>query len=173
MGEISIIVRLKAPDPAAVTAHETLKRISPEMVPVMLQRFDHWSFTGPDVDRTLVEETVSHYTDIVNPNKQTWTFFTGIRNEDLDDTGLTWTGVLVTDLVDSVSENWSGIISGKNPGVTAVSYSVLWMMGFQRDLDREECYRRTDQIAVTRFRDHGLLANPVSQMIEILGRSEN
>ena len=164
----SILVGLKAPDPAAMTALSTLKRISPDIAPEELMRFDHWCFTGPGANRELVSEMVSHYTDIVNPNKQTWCFFDGKPVVPAGEPGTIRTSVLVTDRVDSVSENWTGILGRKYPGVTGVRYSVLWHLGF-RQISPDEARRRTLALAVTSRRDSGLLANPVSQEITLLG----
>lgn len=169
MSEISIVVRLKAPDPEAVTALATLRRLSPDICPAGLERSDHWRFTGPGVTREVVKEIVSHYPDIVNPNKQFWSFtgdglHSGGREEELR-----WTGVLVTDRVDSVSENWSRIISRKGFPVVSVRYSVLWRLGFPPGLPEDVAGERTMALAVATHRQRGLLANPVSQEIEISG----
>lgn len=168
MGSTSILVSLKAPDPAAMTALSTLKRISPAIAPDELMRFDHWCFEGPGADRELVSLMVSHYTDIVNPNKQTWRFFEGTVTVPKSDPETIRTSVLVTDRVDSVSENWTGILGRKYQGVTGVRYSVLWHLVF-RDVTPDEARRRTMTLAVTSRRDSGLLANPVSQEITLLG----
>lgn len=169
MSEISIMVRLKAPDPEAVTALATLRRLSPEICPAGLERFDHWRFTGTGLTREIVEEIVSHYPDIVNPNKQIWSFtHDGLPSRGRQE-GLEWTGVLVTDRVDSVSENWSRIISRKGFPVASVRYSVLWRLGFPVDLPEDEALRRARGLAVATHRHRGLLANPVSQEIEISG----
>ncbi len=167
MSSVHIIVSLKAPDPAAITALTTLERISPDICPGRLLRYDHWSFSGEGADQIAVREIVSHFTDIVNPNKQTWSFFNGLGGMELG-SEMAWTGVLVTDTVDSVSENWSRIVSVRNPKLESVDYSVLWLLGFRSGLDSSEYLARTREIAETRFRDHGLLANPVSQRVRIL-----
>lgn len=167
MSEISIAVRLKAPDPEAVTALATLERLSPDICPAALERFDHWRFTGPGVTREAVEEIVSHYPDIVNPNKQLWSFTRDGLPSRGRDAELRWTGVLITDRVDSVSENWSRIISGKGFPAVSVRYSVLWRLGFPPDTPEDEAGERTMALAVATHRQRGLLANPVSQEIEI------
>ncbi|MFO8183892.1 MAG: hypothetical protein R6U39_06925 [Candidatus Aegiribacteria sp.] len=169
MSDISILVRLKAPDPEAMTALATLRRVSPDICPVGLERYDHWRFTGPGVTRKVVEEIVSHYPDIVNPNKQSWSFTGDGLHSRGHEEELRWTGVLVTDRVDSVSENWSRIISGKGFPVVSVRYSVLWRLGFRPQLPEDEAGRRAKDLAVATHRERGLLANPVSQEIEISG----
>lgn len=169
MSEISIVVRLKAPDPEAMTALATLRRGSPDICPVALERYDHWRFTGPGITREAVEEIVSHYPDIVNPNKQSWSFIGDGLHSRGHEEELGWTGVLVTNRVDSVSENWSRIISGKGFPVTSVRYSVLWRLGFPLRLPEDETGRRARALAVATHREQGLLANPVSQEIEISG----
>ncbi len=172
MSETSILVSLKAPDPAAMTALSTLMRISPGTAPLLLSRYDHWRFTGPGAGREFVSELVSHYTDIVNPNKQIWSFFEGETDPILTDPGMTWVAVLVTDRVDSISENWTGILGRNHRGVESVGYSVLWRLGFHESISLEEARGRTMTMAVTTHRDRGLLANPVSQLIELLGTSK-
>lgn len=168
MSEIRIIVKLKAPDPEAITAMSTLRRISPDICPDGLQRYDHWSFTGPEADEGTVREAVSQFTDIVNPNKQSWTTFQPGECPRGPDRSLKWTGVLVSDRVDSVSENWTRILRRMDPGIERVRYSVLWLLGFSRDIHDGLACERAMSLAVTTHRDSGLLANPVSQEIELL-----
>ncbi|MEN8208957.1 MAG: hypothetical protein ABFR50_06875, partial [Candidatus Fermentibacteria bacterium] len=108
MGSISIIVRLKSPDPAAMTAMSTFRRIYPEKCPDSLERYDHWRFVNPVRGRETVTGIVSRYHDIVNPNKQTWAFINEPgKPSDLSNNGIVWIDVLVTDRIDSVSENWT------------------------------------------------------------------
>lgn len=168
MGDISIVVRLKAPDPAAMTAMSTFKRISPEACPVFLERYDHWRFLNPGLGRETVSRIVSRYHDIVNPNKQTWSFINdGILPAGPNETTV-WVGVLVTDITDSVSENWTSILHKSSHDVEAVRWSVLWRFGFTSGTSLENAGKRVLDLTVSSHRDHGLLANPVSQKIDLL-----
>ncbi len=168
MGEVSIAVSLKAPDPAAVTALAAMKRMDPSGAPGVLERYEYWTFRGPGVSRDAVTEMISHYTDIVNPNKQIWIFagdlLAGKKND-----GRTWVPVLVSDRVDSVSETWTAILSGRRRRLETVRYSVLWLMGFDGGIPEDAAVAMAMGLAVTERRDRGLLANPVSQEVEILG----
>lgn len=164
---IAIAVSLKAPDPAAMTALSTLRRISPENSPVRMIRYEHWLFGGDGASRAAVAELVGHYTDIVNPNKQTWSF-TGDLGTEVAGEGLIWLPVLVSDRVDSVSENWTSILERSHPGIGPVRYSVLWRLGYADTTPFDEARAKAMAVSLTTHRQSGLLANPVSQEISLL-----
>jgi len=168
MGNISIAVRLKSPDPAAMTAMSTFRRIYPESCPDSLQRYDYWRFMNPCRGRETVSGIVSRYHDIVNPNKQTWSFIDEFNKpvERLNDS-MVWIDVLVTDRIDSVSENWTAILRRNNCEVEEVLCSVLWRFGFASGISYENARNRVLDLTVSTYRDHGLLANPVSQKIDL------
>ncbi len=168
MGNTSIIVRLKAPDPAAMTAMSTFRRIYPETCPDSLERYDYWCFLNPGRGRETVSEIVSRYHDIVNPNKQTWSFVDDISKPvaPLDD-GIILIDVLVTDRIDSVSENWTGILRRNNFEVDAVLCSVLWRFGYASGISVDNARSRVLDLTVSTHRDRGLLANPTSQKIDL------
>lgn len=168
MGEISIVVRLKAPDPAAMTAMSTFKRISPEICPNILERYDHWCFLNPTRGKDTIREIVLRYHDIVNPNKQTWSFIDDGSIPAGPDNSIVWTGVLVTDKIDSVSENWTSILRRSSYDVEGVRWSVLWRFGFASGTSEEDARKKALDLTVSSHRDHGLLANPVSQKIDLL-----
>ncbi len=168
MTDISIVVRLKAPDPAAMTALSTLKRINPGICPGMLERYDYWQFIRPLDGKKTVEKIVSHFHDIVNPNKQSWRFTGGSGSIHSGGEELIWTEVLVTDKVDSISENWTDILRRNRYEVEKVMYSVLWRLGYPSGTSLTEARERTLALTVTSYRDQGLLANPVSQNINLL-----
>ncbi len=164
MEDVSIVVSLKAPDPAAMTAMSTLRRINPDECPDTLERYDYWCFTNPSEGRETVSGIVSRYHDIVNPNKQTWSF---IDNEHVrSDINRIWIDVLVTDRIDSVSENWTSILRRNNCEVDGVRCSVLWRFGFESGVSFETARNRVLDLTVSTHRDHGLLANPVSQKVD-------
>ena len=168
MGDISIVVSLKAPDPAAMTAMSTFKRISPGICPDILERYDHWCFLNPALGRKTVSRIVSRYHDIVNPNKQIWSFINDGTLPAGPDKTTVWAAVLVTDIIDSVSENWTSILNKSSHDVEAVRWSVLWRFGFSSGTSEEDAGKRVLDLTVSSRRDQGLLANPVSQKIELL-----
>jgi len=167
MSSIAIAVRLKAPDPAAATALSTMKRISPEETPDLLQRYDYWEFTGIECTENTVREIVEHFDDIVNPNKQSWSF-TPSGGLPADDGDHTSAGVLVTDREDSISENWTAILKRRGFPVEKVMHSVLWIFGFSREISCTRLKSIVAGQAVTSRRDAGLLANPVSQTVRLI-----
>lgn len=168
MENISIAVRLKSPDPAAMTAMSTFRRIYPETCPDSLERYDYWCFLNPCLGRETVSGIVSRYHDIVNPNKQTWSFIDEISEPgDRSDDRMVWIDVLVTDRIDSVSENWTAILRRNNCEVEGVLCSVLWRFGFTSGISFDNARNRVLDLTVSTYRDHGLLANPVSQKIDL------
>ncbi len=168
MGNISIIVRLKSPDPAAMTALSTFRRIYPEKCPGVLERCDYWCFVNPVQGRETVSGIVSRYHDIVNPNKQTWSFIDEFsKPPDPSDNGMVWIDVLVTDRIDSVSENWTAIMRRSDCEVEGVLCSVLWRFGFASGISCDDARNRVLELTASTYRDHGLLANPVSQKIDL------
>ena len=168
MTEVSIAVRLKAPDPSANTALSTLKRINPDKCPDRLERYDYWMFVNPIDGKRTVEKIVSQFHDIVNPNKQSWSFSDTRSSHHSHDEKLVWIEVLVTDKVDSISENWTDILRCSNYKTERVLYSVLWRLGYPSSISMADARERTLALTVTSHRDHGLLANPVSQNITLL-----
>ena len=169
--DIAIVVRLKATDPAAVTALSTLQRLKPDIWPVELHRFDHWLFREPEAGRDTVEEIVSHFHDIVNPNKQTWHFTDDPELLETSGSGTACRDVLVTDRVDSISENWSSIMRRRGFHVAGVVYSVLWRFVYGPEVTFEEAGLSAMTLTRSSRRDSGLLANPVSQEIRLLDRT--
>jgi hypothetical protein len=166
MSTVSIAVMLKSPDPAAVTALATLGRVLPADCPLKLHRFERWEFSGPDCRHEAVSTAVGHFDDIVNPNKQAWVF---LESGPLpgDEPTLVWRSVVVTDREDSLSENWTSILSGKGFPFERVVHSILWRLGFSAGTQAAEASRRSIAVAVTSSREGGLLANPVSQSVRV------
>ena len=171
MTDVSIEVRLKAPEPAAMTALSTLKRINPDTCPGRLERYEYWRFIRPLDGKRTVEKIVSHFHDIVNPNKQSWSFSDGSGTLHSGEEELVWTEVLVTDKVDSISENWTDILRRNKHEIEKVMYSVLWRLGYPSGTSMVEARERTLALTITSYRDHGLLANPVSQNINLLDQA--
>lgn len=168
MTDASIAVKLKAPDPAAMTALSTLERINPDTCPCRLERYEYWRFIGPGGGKRTVEKIVSHFHDIVNPNKQSWSYTDAGGSIHFGKDEFVWIEVLVTDKVDSISENWTDLLRRNKYEVERVVYSVLWRLGFPSGTSVTEARERTLALTVTSYRDHGLLANPISQNINLL-----
>ena len=176
---IDIAVRLRASDPAAVTALSTLKDLMPRHCPARLERYDLWSFgmregvdqSGMAAKTALqrIEELLRHYTDIVNPNKQTWIALEPITDvlpgEDPD---LEWVSVVVRNRDDSMSRNWSRILSAVPAfGVRSVSCGTLWRLGYPGEWSSPDARESALAVSVTESRARGLLANPVSQSVSV------
>ena len=102
MGKFTIAVRLKAPDPEAVTALNTISSMGIPLPPAKLDRYDVWEFETDTEDQRTVRDIVGHFTDIVNPNKHLWYF--AVPGETLPGQSgdYNWTGLLVADSDDSV-----------------------------------------------------------------------
>lgn len=168
MKDVSIIVSLKSPDPAAMTAMSTFRRIYPAKCPDKLLRYDHWRFMNPGQGTETVSGIVSRYHDIVNPNKQTWSYIDEFsKPSDQSDDGMIWIDVLVTDRIDSVSENWTAILRRSSCEIDGVLCSVLWRFGFASGISCDDARNRVLDLTASTYRDHGLLANPVSQKIDL------
>lgn len=166
MSTVSMAVRLRSPDPAAVTALATLRRVLPGEAPEELQRYERWEFNGSGVLQGTVTAIIDHFDDIVNPNKQTWTLLERgpLPGEDPD---MVWCGIQVTDIEDSVSENWTSILRRRGYPLERVVHSILWRAGFPAGTPASEAVRKAKAIALTTGRDRGLLANPVSQTVTV------
>ncbi|MEN8209880.1 MAG: hypothetical protein ABFR50_11590, partial [Candidatus Fermentibacteria bacterium] len=89
------------------------------------------------------------------------------KPSDLSNNGIVWIDVLVTDRIDSVSENWTAILRRNNPDIDEVLCSVLWRFGFASGISFDNARNRVLELTASTYRDHGLLANPVSQKIDL------
>jgi hypothetical protein len=169
MEKILVAVRLKAPDPSAMTALSTLRRVMPDECPVELDRYDLWEFTVEAGGRGTVTEVVEHFTDIVNPNKQKYSFVE--EGTDLfpgEDPDLTWRGVVVSDHDDSLSANWTAVMLRRGFPVTGVAWSTLWRMAWPSGTGFSDAGRMALAVSTSVSREKGLLGNPVSQGIALL-----
>ena len=160
-----IAVRLKAVDPAASTALSTLRRTMPGEAPVSLGRYDLWELEmSPGTDTMdRVRSLIASYTDIVNPNKQSWMELGHPDSVPGEDRSQTRVWLVVKDHDDSRSENWSRILRASRFGVRRVQCGVLWRLGYPPGTAREVAEENAMAVALTRSRRVGLLANPVSQ----------
>lgn len=160
-------VRLKSPDPAAVSGLEALRRFMPDQAPERMLRYDLWVFE--DASPGEVQRVMSVYPDIVNPNKQTAAVFDGPLPP-LPEDGTLWVGVMVTDTASSFSETWTELLGRAGFRTGGVTAGVLWVLGYPAGTPPDEALQRAGAVAVARDRRHGLLANPVSQSVELLVR---
>ncbi len=165
MESIQIAVRLRTPDPQAVTALNAIKAMRLQLPPIKLQRSELWDFELSSGGEKIVSELVGHFTDIVNPNKQSW-FFTGkdvlFEGEDPE---LQWAGIVVRDHADSVSKNWTSLLKRRGFPVDSLRYSVLWRLGYLKDTDEALVKKMALDLSVSNTRAGGLLSNPVSQEV--------
>lgn len=165
MESIQIAVRLKTPDPQAVTALNTIKAMRLQLPPIKLQRYELWDFELSSGGREIVSELVGHFADIVNPNKQLWFF---PEKEVLlagEDPELQWAGIVVRDHTDSVSKNWTALLKRRKFPVDSLRYGVLWRFGYLKDTDEALVKKMALDLSVSNTRAGGLFSNPVSQEV--------
>lgn len=161
MERVFLAVRLKSPDPAAATAHSTLERAGRGFAPSELRRYDLWEFDMNDGGSSAVPGMVSHFTDIVNPNKHLSFILSLGEPPPGENPGLSWTGIVVRDHSDSRSVNWSQLLARRGFPVQRVRWGVLWRFGFVAGTADIEILAM--RASISESRDSGLLANPVSQ----------
>lgn len=165
MGIIQIAVKLRTPDPQAVTALNTIKAMRLQLPPVKLNRSDLWEFEVQGHEQDVVSGIVNRFTDMVNPNKQTWSF---LKKDSLvpgEDPDLQWVGVVVRDHVDSVSENWTELLKRRGFPVVSLRYGVLWRFGYLKNTDEALALKMALDLSVSNTREGGLFSNPVSQEV--------
>ncbi len=165
MEVIQIAVRLKTPDPEATTALNAIKAMRLQLPPLKLKRHDLWEFEVSDGGRDTVSELVSHFTDIVNPNKQSWLFPAKHSMLDGENPELHWVGVVVRDHKDSASANWTELVRRRGFAVTSVKCGVLWRFGYLKDTDDALVKKMALDLSVSKTRAGGLLSNPVFQEV--------
>ncbi len=161
MEAVYVAVRLKSPDPEAVTALYTLKRTLPCSAPELLFRYDLWEFLMKPGEAGAVAGMITHFTDIVNPNRHVSFILPQGGSPPGEDDGLSWTGVLVWDRLDSRSRNWTSLLIRRGFPVEEARCGSLWRFGYPREARDIESLAMTAALSETR--ESGLLANPVSQ----------
>lgn len=139
-----------------------------DISPELLQRYDFWEFDVDSGGRDIIAGMIEHYTDIVNPNKQKCYFYGSGNFPDKHDKKFKWVEVVVRDHDDSVSANWTSILSKSSFPILSAKYAVLWRIGFIISENEGEIEKRAMMLSRTLFRCKGLLCNPVSQNIELL-----
>jgi hypothetical protein len=167
MDSIQISVKLKTPDPEAVTALNAFRAMGLQLPPLKLQRLSLWQFQVTEGGRETVSAIVSHFTDIVNPNKHIWFFPDPDSALEGEDPLLLWTGIVVHNHVDSVSNNWTELLKRRGFPVESVRCGVLWRFGYLMDTDEALIQKMAMDLSVSRTRTGGLLSNPVSQEVSL------
>ncbi len=165
MNSIQIAVKLITPDPQAVTALNTIRAMRLQLPPLKLHRYDLWDFSISSGGKDTVSELVGHFTDIVNPNKETWTFIEKDLPLKGEDPELQWVGIVVRDYVDSVSDNWTELLKRRGFPVESLRCSVLWRLGYLKNTDEALTRKMALDLSVSRTRAGGLFSNPVSQEV--------
>lgn len=165
MNVLTIAVRLKAPDPEAVTALNAISGLGLQLPPAKLARYDIWEFSLEDGGEETLREIVGHFTDIVNPNKHLWSLAEPGKNLPWQDDSMNWTGVLVTDREDNRGNNWASILKRRGFPVESVHRRTLWMFGYLSEIDDSLAAKLAMDLSVSGSRTGGLLSNPVSQEV--------
>ena len=175
MYEIELLVTLKIPDVTALTAANTVRRrLGYAERLVALQRADYYrlevdaetSAAAMDLVRELAERT-NHF---VNPNKHAFT----VRPYDQRLSPPSRDGVyeveaLTTDAESDRSGDLEAALANDRLAqgkIKAVHTGVLWVLRLRAESPQEAVEMARD-IAVTRARDQGLLANPHFQAVRI------
>ncbi len=165
MNEYTIAVKLKAPDPAAVTVLNALSGMGVQLPPARLERYDIWRFELESGGEDAVREIVGHFTDIVNPNKHLWTFVSPGEAVPGQGCDLHWTGLLVKDREDAVGSDWAEILKRRGFPVLSVRRGTLWSLGYLDEIDESLASRLAMDLAVSGSRTGGLLSNPIFQEV--------
>jgi hypothetical protein len=161
METVYVAVRLKSPDPGAVTALYTLRRTLPGSAPEQLFRYDLWEFVMKPGQAGAVPGMITRFTDIVNPNKHVSFILPPGGSPPGESGDLSWTGVLVRDHLDSRSRNWTALLARRGFPVEEARWGVLWRFGYSPGTGDVQAMAMRATLSETR--DSGLLANPVSQ----------
>ncbi len=165
MDSLQIAVKLNTPDPQAITALNAIKAMRLQLPPLKIQRYDLWDFEVIEGGIDTVSNVVKHFSDIVNPNKQSWMFAGEEISFPEEDTELQWVGIVVKDFVDSISDNWTELLKRREFPVLSLSHSVLWRMGYLIDTDEALVKKMALDLAVSKSRSSGLFSNPISQEV--------
>ncbi len=165
MKVLRIAVRLKAPDPEAVTALNAINGMDLQLPPARLARYDIWEFSTVAGGEETLREIVGHFTDIVNPNKHLWSLAEPGKALPGQDDSHNWTGVVVSDIEDHTGSNWTSILKRRGFPVDSVHRRTLWMFGYLKEIDDSLAAKLAMDLSVSGSRTGGLLSNPVSQEV--------
>jgi phosphoribosylformylglycinamidine (FGAM) synthase PurS component len=175
MYAIELLVTLKIPDVTALTAANSLRRrLGYAERLVSLQRADYYRLEleaeSEAAALDLVRDLALRTNHFVNPNKHSF----AVRPYDQrvsppSRDGLFEVEVLTTDAEGDRSADLETALAGDRAAqghVKAVHTGVLWTLRLRADTPQEAVELARD-IAVTRSRDQGLLANPHFQAVQI------
>jgi phosphoribosylformylglycinamidine (FGAM) synthase PurS component len=175
MYEIELLVTLKIPDVTALTAANTIRRrLGYAERLVSLQRADYYRLEieaeSEAVALDLVRELAQRTNHFVNPNKHSFTvrpFEQRVSPPSRD--GDFEVEVLTTDAERDRSGDLEAALSSDRLAqghVKTVRTGVLWALRLRAERPQEALEMARD-IAITRARDQGLLANPHFQAVRI------
>ncbi len=175
MYAIELLVTLKIPDVTALTAANSIRRrLGYSERLTSLQRADYYRLEleaeSEAAALDLVRELAQRTNHFVNPNKHAFTlrpFDQRVSPPSRD--GDYEVEVLTTDAESDRSADLEAALAGDRLAqgrVQAVHTGVLWNLRLRADSPQEAVAMARD-IAVTRARDQGLLANPHFQAVQI------
>ena len=175
MQEIELLVTLKIPDVTALTAANTLRRrLGFAERLVGLGRADYYRLEvdaeSEPAAADLVTELAQRTNHFVNPNKHAFRVrpFSPRVNPPATE-GVFEVEALVTDAEGDRSADLEQALAAEplaGGQVKAIHTGVLWILGLKADSAAEALAAARD-LAITRARDQGLLANPHFQAVQV------
>ncbi len=175
MREIELLVTLKIPDVTALTAANTIRRrLGYAERLLALKRADYYRLElETETEQAacdLVTDLAQRTNHFVNPNKHAFTVRTARQRLTPPSTnGAFEVEVLITDAEGDRAPDLEQALASDRIAqgrVKAVHVGVLWTLTLRADSPQEAVELARD-IAITRARDRGLLANPHFQSVQI------
>ena len=174
MHDVELLVRLKIPDVTALTAANALRRrMGYARILKALRRADYYrlDLSAPSMDAALaLGVDVAEKTNIfVNPNKHVYELQPTSREPLPSENGVHRVHLLVTDPEDGSAQGALSALQGRlgyGADLAGLLKGILWTLDLEC-ASAEEARQIATNIAVTRARDHGLLANPHFQQCEV------
>ena len=167
MQSVELLVKLKIPDVTALTASGALRRrmgYADILRSVVRADYYRLELDAPDGDAALaLAREVAEKTNLfVNPNKHVYELHLGRHTAPASRPGAHTVQVLITDPNDGSAQGAQAALQGRLGYGTAVAgllKGILWTLEITAETP-EEARRIAEDIAVTRARQRGLLANP-------------
>lgn len=175
MHKVELLVTLKIPDVTALTAANSIRRrLGYAERLLALKRADYYRL---ELETETEQAAVDLVTDLaqrtnhfVNPNKHAFTVRTAQQRLTPPSTdGAFEVEVLITDAEGDRAPDLEQALANDRIAqgrVKAVHVGVLWSLTLRADSPQEALELARD-IAITRARDQGLLANPHFQSVQI------
>ncbi len=167
---VCLFVTLKIPDNIALTALHTLRERMEIKSLQTLKRSEFWEIGFSGLSSQQVEQIVEQWARktalFANPNKHRYTI--QVMEKGLDETPSPDydlqmdSAVLVCDKIDGKAESTLealNTLADETGKPTSLRRGIWWDLDFQ-GLSHEEIQQTTENIAVTKYRMEGLLANP-------------